>query len=70
MMRLISETDTPFDIATKELGYQREVLVTVPGANEGCPALTIYTRRSLLRLPDGRPLALHLECFTGANLKR
>lgn len=70
MLQQFSATDQPFDRVSRALSFTREIILTVPGANEGCPPLTVYTRRWLLRLPDGQPLALHLECFTRANLKR
>lgn len=70
MLQQYSATDQPFDRVSRAMNFTRDVIITVPGANEGCPQLTVYTRRWLLRLPDGRPLALHLECFTRANLKR
>ena len=36
---------------------------------EGCPAGTILRHKALLRLPDGHPVSLVIECYTRANLR-
>ena len=66
MRRVLGTTDTPFGTVAAPLGFIREPLATVRGAGMGCPADTVLTHRALLRLPDGRPLALLVECYTRA----
>jgi chorismate-pyruvate lyase len=68
MNRVLAETDQPFGRVAAPLGYTRERLRGERGTADFCPAGTILTHRALLRLPDGRPLALVVECYTGAIL--
>lgn len=70
MNRLLAETDTPFGRVAAPLHFRREPLETFAGAAKPCPAGTISTHRARLRLPDGRPLAMLVECYTSANLGR
>ena len=70
MNRQLAETDTPFGKVAAALAYRRHPLATLRGRATGCPAGTVSSHRALLTLPDGTPLALVLECYTGANLGR
>lgn len=68
MNRALATTDQPFGRVAAPLGYTRERLRGERGTADYCPPGTILTHRALLRLPDGRPLALVVECYTGAIL--
>ncbi len=68
MRQTLDTTDTPFGKAVAALNYSRERLASVHGVAAGCPAGTVLAHRALLRLPDGAPLALVVECYTGAIL--
>lgn len=68
MNAALAGTDTPFGTVAAPLRFTRERLDTRRGRASGCPAGTILTHRALLRLPDGRALALVVECYTRANL--
>lgn len=65
----LQASNVPFGKVVGPLGFRREPLETVRGALSPCPADTISSHRALLRLPDGKPLALVLECYTPANLR-
>jgi hypothetical protein len=69
MNRLLESTRTPFGKVAAPLGFSRTALASRRGAAPGCPSDTILTNRGLLRLPDGRGLALVLECYTRANVE-
>lgn len=68
MRHVLATTDTPFGTVAAPLGFVREPLSSVRGPAEGCPRETVLTHRARLRLPDGRPLALLVECYTQANV--
>lgn len=70
MKAALDNTETPFGAVVRPLGFHRETLETLHGPAASCPADTILTHRALLRLPDGRPLALLQECYTRANMGR
>jgi hypothetical protein len=61
-------SDAPFGKVVAPLGFRRRPLSTVAGPADHCPADTISTHRAMLVLPDGRPLAYLVECYTAANL--
>ncbi|HUD28301.1 MAG TPA: hypothetical protein VMQ93_05465 [Novosphingobium sp.] len=61
-------SDTPFGKVVAPLKFRRQSLSTVAGPAEDCPADTISTHRAMLVLPDGRPLAYLVECYTATNL--
>lgn len=61
-------SDIPFGKVAAPLGFRRKPLETVRGPAENCPEGTISTHRAMLILPDGRPLAYLIECYTAANL--
>lgn len=60
--------DVPFGKVVAPLGFKRRPLATLRGRTENCPEGTISTHRAMLILPDGRPLAYLIECYTAANL--
>jgi chorismate-pyruvate lyase len=64
----LERTRTPFGKVAAPLAFRRERLATRRGAALGCPAGTVLSHRALLRLPDGHPLALLVECYSTANL--
>ncbi len=66
MNATLADTDLPFGKVAAPLGYTREPLAPPPVG--WCPAGTVQVGRALLRLPDGRPLALVIECYTAAVL--
>ncbi|NKJ00868.1 hypothetical protein [Novosphingobium sp. SG707] len=66
----LDTTDTPFGKVAGPLGFTRERLGAVRGAAPGCPRDTVLSHRALLRLPDGSPLALVVECYTPAVLRK
>lgn len=70
MNRVLDTSDTPFGKVVAPLGFRREMLQSRRGRGEGCPAGTVLSNRALLRMADGRPLALVIECYTQANLAR
>lgn len=69
MNAALATTDTPFGKVAAPLHFSRERLTSQRGRGAGCPTGTVLTHRALLRLPDGRPLALVVECYTRANLR-
>lgn len=68
MNRTLEATDTPFGKVASPLGFTRERLGAVRGAAPGCPRETVLSHRALLRLRDGSPLALVVECYTPATM--
>ncbi|MBC2668241.1 hypothetical protein H7F53_03675, partial [Novosphingobium piscinae] len=70
MNAALATSRVPFGKVAAPLGFRRERLDTLPRRSRDCPAGTILGHRALLRLPDGRPLALLVECYTRANLRR
>lgn len=70
MNQALATTRTPFGKVAAPLGYRRELLAAQRGAQGGCPPGIVLSHRALLRLPDGRPLALLVECYTEAVVAR
>lgn len=68
MNTVLETTDTPFGRVVAPLGFTRERFAAERGAAEECPAGTILSHSALLRLPDGRPISMVVECYTSANL--
>ncbi|MFC0204227.1 hypothetical protein [Novosphingobium soli] len=68
MNEALRVSDVPFGKVVAALDFRRRPLSTVEGPAENCPADTISTHRAMLVLPDGRPLAYLVECYTAANL--
>jgi hypothetical protein len=69
MNQQLATTNIPFGKVVATLNFRRETLAASPHA-AGCPKDTILAHRALLRLPDGAPLALLIECYLPANLPR
>ncbi len=70
MNKQLASSDTPFGKVAAPLHYRRERLASQRGQGADCPSGVILTHHAMLRLPDGRPLALLVECYTEANLAR
>ncbi|MEJ2458933.1 MAG: hypothetical protein P8Y58_12650 [Novosphingobium sp.] len=70
MNKALARSDTPFGKVVAPLRFRRQPLETMRGRAENCPEDTISTHRAMLILPDGRPLAYLIECYTAANLDR
>ena len=68
MNRALADSDTPFGKVAAPLRFTREALTHSPDQSAACPPHIVSWHRALLRLPDGRPLALVVECYTAANL--
>ena len=68
MNAVLESSDTPFGTVAAPLGFRRERLSVTHGAGADCPAGTVLSHRALLRLPDGSPLALVVECYTRASV--
>ncbi|MBV1688678.1 hypothetical protein KRR38_13590 [Novosphingobium sp. G106] len=68
MNAALRDSDVPFGKVVGPLHFRRETLDVTPGPAETCPRDTVSTHRSLLRLPDGAPLAYLIECYAAANL--
>lgn len=68
MNRTLDTTATPFGKAVAALRFTRERLGEARGAAFGCPRGTVLSHRARLLLPDRRPLAYVVECYTPANL--
>lgn len=68
MNAALAASRTPFGKVAAPLGYRRELIDARRGVAEGCPPGVVLSHRAMLRLPDGRPLALLVECYTAANM--
>lgn len=68
MNRQLAESEVPFGRVAASLDFSREPLASSRHGDPGCPKGAISTHRALLRLPDGRPLALVVECYTTDNI--
>jgi len=68
MNRTLADTRIPFGKVAAPLAYRRELIEARRGAAGGCPPGVVLSHRALLRMPDGRPLALLVECYTRANV--
>ena len=69
MNRRLTETQVPFGKVAASLGFTREPISSARRGDPDCPTGAISTHRALLRLPDGQPLALVVECYTEENLR-
>ncbi|WP_103098343.1 hypothetical protein [Novosphingobium guangzhouense] len=65
----LASSDTPFGKVVAPLHFRRKPLATLAGPAQNCPPETISTHQAMLVLPDGRPLAYLVECYTAANLR-
>jgi hypothetical protein len=70
MNEALETSDRPFGSVVAPIRFTRERLSSKRGAAEGCAPDTLLSQRGLLRLPDGRPISLVIECYTRANLPR
>lgn len=68
MNRQLAGSDAPFGRVVAPLRFTRERIAKPWSGPELCPAGTILAHRALLRLPDGKPLAMVVECYTRENL--
>lgn len=68
MNAALAATDIPFGKVAAELNFHRKAIATIAGPAANCPPGTISTHQAMLLLPDGRPLAYLVECYTAANL--
>lgn len=68
MNAALESSTLPFGKVVAPLKFRREAMETVKGPADNCPADTISTHLARLRLPDGKPLAYLVECYTPANL--
>ena len=71
MNEALASTNTPFGKVVAPLHFRRIPLPQQSrrGRGAGCPSGTILTNHARLELPDGRLLALVIECYTNANMK-
>jgi len=69
MNALLASTDKPFGRVAAPLHFTRERIESRYGRQAPCPPATALSQRGLLRLPDGRPLALVVECYTEAAVR-
>lgn len=70
MNAVLDSSDTPFGKVVGSLGFARETIDSRHGGEPGCPPGVVLSQIALLRLPDGRPLALVTECYTRAAIER
>ncbi|MCK9540954.1 MAG: hypothetical protein M0R03_02875 [Novosphingobium sp.] len=68
MRHALETTDTPFGKAVAALNFKRTRLASERGQGADCPDGTVLAQHARLNLPDGRPLALLTECYTGEIL--
>lgn len=66
----LATTATPFGRVAAPLRFRRELIASQRGGGPGCPAETSLYQRAMLRLPDGRGLALVEECYVAEGLRR
>lgn len=64
MNTALDASDIPFGKVAAPLGFSRETIDSRHGGEPGCPVGVVLSQIALLRLPDGRPLALVTECYT------
>jgi hypothetical protein len=69
MNETLRSSDVPFGKVVAPLHFRRKALAVIAGPAANCPAGTISTHQAMLVLPDGRPLAYLVECYTAANLE-
>lgn len=65
----LAATDTPFGKVVGALHFTRERLEANRALAEGCPAHTVLSHRAVLRLPDGQPISLVVECYQDTALR-
>ena len=68
MNATLNTTHEPFGRVVAPLGFVRERIEARRGRAPSCPEGTILSHRALLRLPDGRPISMVVECYSAANV--
>lgn len=68
MNAALNTSDIPFGKIVGPLRFSRETIDSRKGGEPGCPPGVVLSQIALLRLPDGRPLALVTECYTRAAI--
>ena len=68
MNRALEGGDAPFGKVTAPLRYTREERPAHRGRDRACPGGTVLTKGAVLRLPDGTPISLVVECYTSGIL--
>lgn len=68
MNTALATTNAPFGKVVAALRFRRVAIEAVKGPADNCPAETISTHLARLILPNGKPLAYLVECYTAANL--
>lgn len=61
--------DAPFGKVVAPLNYTREERPAHRGGDAACPSGTLLTKGAVLRLPDGTPISLVIECYTEEILR-
>ena len=64
MNKQLAGSEAPFGRVAAPLRFTRERIAKPWSGPELCPDQTILAHRALLRLPDGKPLAMVVECYT------
>ena len=68
MNRALEGSDAPFGKVVAPLNYVREESPAHRGGSSACPSGTVLTKGAVLRMPDGTPISLVIECYTGEIL--
>jgi hypothetical protein len=68
MNAALDASDAPFGKVVAPLGYTREERPAHRGGGQACPVGTVLTKGAVLRLPDGTPISLVIECYAKAIL--
>lgn len=69
MNQQLAQTDIPFGKVISSIGFSRHPVTSTRARDPACPAGTILANRAVLKNPDGRGLAMVVECYTTANLR-
>ncbi|MFC0588555.1 hypothetical protein ACFFF7_03940 [Novosphingobium aquiterrae] len=70
MNAALDGSEIPFGKVVAPLRFTRETIDSRHGGEPGCPPGTVLSQIALLRLPDGRPLALVTECYTRSAIAK
>ena len=68
MNAALEGSDAPFGKVVAPLRYTREEQPAHRGGGQACPAATVLTKGAVLRLPDGTPIGLVIECYAAGIL--
>lgn len=69
MNRTLETTDMPFGKVVAPLRFTRERVASGRGGAQACPIDTVLHHQAVLRLPNGRPIATLIECYSAQNLR-